>query len=127
MKPKLTEYREKPHSSLIGKDKHYFVRYVIGDEEDGKGVIYVTTDDTWAVYGTGARSTVKLAEGPWPSALVEDALVAADTAASQWYDVPDDLNFRRQNAGRYSAPKICHSCGATSNGGVWCPNGCGRV
>lgn len=34
---------------------------------------------------------------------------------------------RVTSSGQTSRPAVCRRCGATSTGGVYCPNGCGKV
>lgn len=96
-KPKLTEYRKDVTGSLC--------RFVIGFEKAIQQVILVCHPDdyglvNWIVY-PGPDDAEQAAKGTRVGRDVDGACRDADAAASQLYDVPDDLGLTASMHGRF--------------------------
>lgn len=70
-----------------------------------------------------ACQTVGTAHETWYECAVQpgEAVAWLDQNRPGWKQVP---THGRASA---SSPKVCRRCGATSAGGLYCPNGCGKV
>ncbi len=101
------------------------IKRLICTRPDGHGGDHVACDDTGAVC---AR---------WPVTELEAEDECPNCQCGTLEDNGDELVCRGEcghifpklsNISRHRVvPKVCRRCGATSTGGVYCPNGCGKI